>query len=184
MTINSLIMKKILLTVLVFLSLLGTIYLFNYLSLNQPAFKETNTDSRNEGIKYDLHYKNFVFLNTLIFNLKDVSFSKSSADVFRVLLQVASALKDKKFETIVLTFRGNPKFILHGDYFERLGNEYEIQNPIYMMRTFPENLYDLNGYHAYGEWTGGMLGVVNRQLEDLNDFHDKWYKNDLILSKE
>ena len=45
--------------------------------------------------------------------------------------------------------------------------------------TFPENLKTTSGLSAYSQWEGGMLGVLNRQLEDFNDFHDKWYLNDL-----
>ena len=32
---------------------------------------------------------------------------------------------------------------------------------------------------AYPEWTGGLLGVAGKQIEDFNDFHMKWYLEDL-----
>lgn len=173
-------MKKLLGFTLIVILLFGIIYLFNFLSLNQPTQNHTKSDSRNIGINFELHYKAYIFPNILIFNLKDVSSENSSADVFRVFLQVASSLKDKKFKTVELSFKGNSKFILQGDYFEQIGIEFGDQNPIYTMRTFPEHLYDMNGQLAYSEWSGGIIGVMNKQLEDLNDFHNKWYKDELL----
>nr|MBC8489582.1 hypothetical protein [Bacteroidota bacterium] len=54
------------------------------------------------------------------------------------------------------------------------------QNPVYTMRTFPENLKNPDKSQSYSEWTGGWLGVSQKQIEDFNDFHDKWYFNDLL----
>jgi hypothetical protein len=51
------------------------------------------------------------------------------------------------------------------------------------MRTFPENLKTTEGYKAYSSWSGGLLGVLNQQMEDSNDFHDKWYMSEYVKSK-
>ena len=32
----------------------------------------------------------------------------------------------------------------------------------------------MSGMQAYGEWTGGWLGVMQKQAEDLNDFIAAW----------
>ena len=172
-------MKKIIWTVIAFAILIGGIYLFNYLSLNQPVLTKINSDNRNSGIEIDLHYKNYIIPNVLIFNLKNVSNDKAVADVFRVLLQTTAALEEKEFETIELAFRGKSKFKLKGSYFKELGKEYEVQNPVYTMRTFPENILEMTGQNAYSVWTGGLLGVLNKQMEDFNDFNKKWYLNEL-----
>lgn len=174
-------MKKIIWIVIAFAILIGGFYLFNYLTLKQPVLTKIDSDSRNFGIEVDLHYKNYVIPNVLVFNLKNVSNDKAVADVFRVLLQATSELKEKDFETVELAFKGTTKFKLKGSYFKELGDEYETQNPVYTMRTFPENLMDLKGQPAYSEWTGGLLGVLNKQMEDFNDFNRKWYLEDLSL---
>jgi len=31
------------------------------------------------------------------------------------------------------------------------------------------------GSRAYSGWIGGVLGVLEKQMEDFNDFHKKWY---------
>ncbi|MEK0337272.1 MAG: hypothetical protein QQN41_07555 [Nitrosopumilus sp.] len=172
-------MKKVVWIVIALSIGIGGIYLFNYLTLTQPVLKTIDSDNRNTGIEFELHYKNYVIPNVLVFNLKDVADDKAIADVFRVLLQTTSVLKEKDFETIELAFKGTSKFKIKGIYFRELGKEYETQNPVYTMRTFPENLLDMNGQSAYSEWTGGLLGVLNKQMEDFNDFNKKWYLESL-----
>lgn len=174
-------MKKIILA-LVFVVIIGGIYLFNYLTLIQPVLKTVDSDDRNTGIEFELHYKSYVIPNVLVFDLKDVAEDKAVADVFRVLLETSSVLKEKDFEFIELAFKGTSKFKLKGDFFKELGENFEIQNPVYTLRTFPENLIDMQGQAAYSKWTGGLLGVLNKQMEDFSDFNKKWYLDDLIMN--
>lgn len=47
------------------------------------------------------------------------------------------------------------------------------------MRNFPENLYRPDGQRAFGSWTGGLLGVVGKQMEDFREFHKQWYVEDM-----
>ena len=61
--------------------------------------------------------------------------------------------------------KGEIKFKLKGDYFKQLGEEYSYQNPIYTTRTFPENILNLDGTNAYSRWTGGIIGVTEKQIE-------------------
>lgn len=156
------------------------IYSYNYFTLSKPVKSIVNEDYRNEGIDFEVHYKNYINVNTFEFNLKSVSSQKAAVDVFRVLLQTSSALKNSHFEKVELEYNGTQKFFLKGDYFRQLGREYGEQNPVYVMRTFPENLFHPNGNTAYDKWEGGLLGVMGKQIEDLNDFHKKWYLNDMM----
>jgi hypothetical protein len=156
------------------------VYIFNYVTLIQPTTSKISNDNRNEGISVDVHYKFYIFFNILEYNLKNVPANKAAMDVFRVFLQTSSALKDKKFKKVELSFKGTIKFVLNGDYFRQLGNEFGTQNPIFTMRTFPENLYNSNGEAVYSKWEGGMLGVFSKQMNDFNDFNKKWYLDELI----
>lgn len=173
-------MKKLFLAIVSITLIILGIYLFNYITLIQPVSAEITKDLRNEGIAVDIHYKNYISTSTLIFNLKKIEGEKAVADVFRVLLQTSSALKNKKFDNIELAFEGESKFVLKGDYFQELGLQYEDQNPMYTMRTFPQNIYDMNGKLAYSEWDGGILGVLSKQMEDFQDFNNKWYLAEII----
>jgi hypothetical protein len=169
-------MKKtiIILPILIVIAVVGT-YAVNYFQLQQPMNQAIQSDYRNDGIDVSVHYSNYVDPSTLVYDLRKVSGSNSASDVFRVLLQFADRIKTKRFSTIELAYKGKTKFKLEGYYFQTLGEEYGSQNPVYTMRTFPEHLKTPSGAEAYSGWTGGWLGVLNKQLEDFNDFHKRWY---------
>lgn len=173
-------MKKsiIIISSLIILAVAG-IYAMNFCQLQSRMNAVLKDDYRNSGIEVSVHYSSYPNPSTLIYDLKAISGSSSPADVFRVLLQFAEKVKEKKFNTVQLRFRGKTKFQLDGLYFQTIGKEYSSQNPVYTMRTFPENLKNPDGSRAYSEWTGGWLGVVKQQMEDFNDFHRKWYLSDL-----
>ncbi len=59
--------------------------------------------------------------------------------------------------------------------FQELGIEFDSgQNPVYLVRTFPEKLTPA-GVPAYEKWEGGLLGVTSKQINNFNDFCDKWF---------
>jgi hypothetical protein len=174
-------MKKLFWTLGGILIIVAGIYLYNFMTIIHPTTSKINADSRNDGIYINVHYKNYIEFSTLVFNLTTIRSNKAAADVFRVFLQTTSALNDKKFDKVELQLKGTTKFVLKGDYFKQLGNEYEEQNPVYTIRTFPENLYLPNGESAYSKWEGGMLGVFSKQMDDFNDFNNKWYLEDLEI---
>ena len=99
----------------------------------------------------------------------------ATIDLTRALFQTAEALKDREFGRIILARQGKPMFMMEGAAFTQLGQEYSAgQNPVYLIRTLPEQLYLPDGTAAYGAWTGGWLGVLSRQLEDVNAFGRAW----------
>lgn len=171
--------KKLILLPLVIIVISALVVSANYLTVGAPLSETLETDPRNKGIEVSAHYYNYIFPSTLVFDLKSISDNNSAADVFRVLLQFSSKIKNKDFETVQLAFRGTEKFQLKGSYFKELGQEFGEQNPIYTMRTFPENVYHPDGAHAYDTWTGGIIGVLAKQLNDFNEFHRDWYIRDM-----
>jgi len=171
--------KRVILFVIILVAILIIIYLFNYINLQSKMSSVLNDDYRNEGIIVSVHYKYYILPSTLVYNLKSISGTNSMADVFRVFLQFADSVKSKKFSIVELQFRGTTKFKLDGEYYNTLGEEYSWQNPIYTINNFPQNLMNLEGSSAYPEWTGGWLGVASKQMEDFNNFHTKWYLEDM-----
>lgn len=134
-------------------------------------------DPRNEGIKVSVYFGDKPSI--LIYDLKTISGNHSMMDVLRVLFQFSEKVKDDKYSEVKLAFRKKTKFIINGDYFQKLGQEYSFQNPVYTTRTLPENLFNPDGTKAFNSWTGGLMGVINRQMEDLKDFSTKWYLAEL-----
>ena len=173
-------MKQKFLKPLIILSLITSLYCTENTENNpfQPLMNEViESDSRNKGIEISVYYGDNQSI--LEYDLKSISNENSIADVFRVFLQFAEKVKSYKFDKVKLAFRKKVKFVINGDYFQKLGEEFSFQNPIYTMRTFPENLMNSDSSKAYSKWTGGWLGVSKKQMEDFNDFHKKWYFSEL-----
>ncbi len=163
----------------VILLILTLIFSINYINLQSRMNDVLKNDPRNLNISVSVHYEKYLNLSILVYDLKGISKENSMADVFRVFLQFAESVKDKKFDVVELSFNGVTKFKITGVYFNTLGQEYSKQNPIYTMRTFTENLMKPDGTKAYSQWTGGLLGVITHQMEDFNEFHKEWYLKDL-----
>jgi hypothetical protein len=157
------------------------VYVFNYVNLQSPMSQVVESDPRNSGIEVAVHYGYYIDLSTITYDLRSIEGQKSMMDVFRVLLQYAASVKDKRFDRVELCCRGQMKFLVSGEYFQQLGREYAAQNPVYTMRTFSENLVTPDGQRAFPVWTGGLLGVLQKQMEDFNEFHQRWYIRDLAL---
>jgi hypothetical protein len=138
------------------------------------------SDPRNEGIKISVDTDEAQ--SVLLINMESLSAERSMADVFRVFLQFSEKMKDRLFKEVKLEYRKNIKFKIDGKYYQKIGKEFETQNPVYTVRTFPENLMKPDGSKAYPSWKGGMIGVVKKQMEDFNDFNKKWYFD--AISKE
>lgn len=147
----------------------------NLLMVQRFVWQAAAEDPRNEGIEFVGYYRYGVLPTELVVDLWSIQPDKSMADVSRVLLSIARELKDREFDRVILAWRGDARFAMDGPYFARLGREYGIQNPVYTLRTMPENVYLIDGRPAFDTWTGGLLGVLGKQMEDLKDFHLRWY---------
>jgi hypothetical protein len=150
-----------------------TVWGINFISLQAPLNSIVSSDSRNAGIKVSASYQWMINPGVLVFSVDETS-SASPADVSRILLQYAERLEGRKFGSVLLAQRGRPVFLLKGDYFKQIGEEYGVQNVIYTLRTMPENVYELDGSPAFSSWSGGWIGVLGRQFEDLGDFYRRW----------
>lgn len=134
-------------------------------------------DARNAGVVVHVHR---AAADVLVYDLISVAPTNSMADVFRVLLQFAHTEQAREFKTVQLSLRGAPRFLISGSYFRQLGQEFGAQNPVYTIRMFPESLTKMDGSRAYPSWSGGLIGVVGKQMQDANDFQRRWWMNDLF----
>lgn len=177
-------MKKLTIVAAVVISSIAVVYGVNYIQLQDVMNSVIEKDSRNQGIDVSVRYGSYLNLSVLVYELRDITGTNSRADVFRVFLQFADAVQEKEFETVQLAFRGDTRFIMDGSYFNKLGREYSFQNPVYTMRTLPEELSHPNGDRAYYSFSdGGLLGGLTSELDNFNDFHDKWYLDDLLTEQ-
>ncbi|QDZ06430.1 hypothetical protein FPZ24_02185 [Sphingomonas panacisoli] len=113
--------------------------------------------------------------NDIVFDVWRLAPDGSMADMDRQLFKAAEALKGRPFDHVVLAYHGVGRFMIDGAHFGVIGDSWSYQNPIFIVRTLPENVSDMTGKPAFETWTGGLLGVVSQQMEDHNKLHEQWY---------
>ena len=157
---------------------IAAVWCLNHFIVDRPLQQLLLNDARNHSIKASSHWKNWVNPDELVFNVKGLTGEDSRLDVFRVFLQYAGTLKDKRYSRVVLASQGRPKFTIDGTYFQELGAEYDTQHPLYTIRTFPTHVSTMDGGHPFHEYEGGILGVLDAEMEQFSEFSDEWYLND------
>jgi len=168
-------MKKTLSVSLLVVLIFAGLRLYQHSQLQVPMNEVLAEDSRNSGIKVDVSYDGWLPSQTIVYDLKGFSGINSQLDIFRVLMRYAVKKKDTRFERVYLAHQGQKKFLLSGDFFQKTGQEFEGENPVYVIRTFPENVFNLTGERAFPQWEGGVLGVLAKQTEDFAEFNRRWY---------
>lgn len=151
------------------------VWVYNQTALQKPLENVLTSDPRNKVVFAKAHFDGWVNTGTIVFNLTDVAGNSSQADVFRVLLQYARALKDQKYDRVILAAYGEKKFVIPGEYFQQLGLEYETQNPMYTISTFPHHVARMNGEHPFPEYEGGVFAVLGKEMEEFNEMNREWY---------
>lgn len=162
---------------LIGLCLIGGLVALTFVRLQSPAM---------EAMKYRdatvLSYYRYGFVpDSIVFDIWAVDGGNSAAGTIGGLIEFADALSDREFREVVLAYRGQARFILEGRHFKTIGREAAYQNPVYTVRTLPEKLRTPDGRRAYGSWTGGMLGVLSQQMDDVNAFARDWYIRDELM---
>ena len=172
-------LRKVVSTAGLLAVLAGGAFAWNQSTLQGPLQEVLDADERNAGVDVRVHYKHYMNPGVIVYDLRGVDAGKSPLDVFRVFLQFAEAMKEESFERVELSFRGETKFVLDGPGFHELGGSYEAENPMFLVRTFPERLQTPAGARAYGVHEGGGLMVLGAQMDDFNDFHQSWWSEAL-----
>ncbi|MFV3129553.1 hypothetical protein [Niveispirillum sp. KHB5.9] len=148
----------------------------NFFSATLPVSRAIGGDDRNGGISAYGYHQYLLLPGTLVFDVRDVGGGVSPLDMTRALLQTASAMKGRRFEKVILAYRGSTRYVMSGSYFQELGRNFNAgENPLYLMRTLPQNLRKPDGRDAFSTWTGGVLGVLTQQMDDFSDFHKQWW---------
>jgi Type VI secretion system VasI, EvfG, VC_A0118 len=155
---------------------------FNYVAVQQPLRQVLAADPRNQVVTANAHFDGWIRWSALVVDVTNVSAEGTRLDVFRTFLEYAAAMKGRRFERVVLACRGVKKFSLDGGYFQQLGREYEAQNPIYTIRTFPSHVTTMDGSKPFSEYEGGMLEVLKQETDQFAVFNDQWYVTDLQVS--
>ncbi|MCE6958065.1 hypothetical protein LAZ40_03215 [Cereibacter sphaeroides] len=128
------------------------------------------------------YYRWGVTPDRIVFDLWKAGPEASAASVLGAFFDFAQEMKDRRFEEVLLAWRGDVRFRLDGDDFREIGVERDWQNPVYVVRTFPEKLRTPEGRPAFESWSGGLIGVLGAQMDDVNSFADAWFRKDVLES--
>lgn len=143
---------------------------------NAPVFLPVHQALDGETDASMVAYRSWlVSPSKVVLDVRSVEGTQSMAGMDRMLLKAAEGLKDSEYGVVVLAYRGEPKLLMDGAFFQELGVTRQTQNPIYTMRTMQEHIQNLDGSPAFGQWSGGWLGVLGKQLEDHGEFHRRWW---------
>lgn len=149
------------------------IAVFN-LSVWWPVSQALGSDDRNSGFGLHAYRSALVHPRDITLDLVTVD-SAATIDLTRGLFQAAEALKDREFGEVTLARGGKAVFVMSGADFKELGASVAAgENPIYLLRTLPAKLTLPDGRRAFGSWSGGWLGVLSGQMDDLNAFGPAW----------
>ena len=173
-------MKKVLIGVLIaVLAVFG----FNFFSAYSPLRTALKKDTRNEAVTAIAYHRWLLDPTTVVFDVVSLDGNASQMDVMRSFFLYAQQMQGRKLNAVALAHKGSIKFVLDGDDFASIGRQFATQNPVYLLRTFPSKLQRPNGTKAFSTWTGGLLGVVGKEMEDLTELGRQWYLNDLVRSR-
>jgi hypothetical protein len=155
------------------------IWFANVILVGGPLKKAVLSDSRNQGVIVDAHFEHFINPNVLVYNLKGVAPTNSRLDVLRVFLLFAEQEKAHRFTAVKLDCNGRSRYFIRGTYFQQLGQMYATENPLYIMRMFPTNVFTLDGRQAFKASDGGLMGMID-DLKNATTFIDRWCFSDLV----
>lgn len=148
----------------------------NFILAWRPIAKALGEDSRNSGYVLRAHLGAYLNPKMLVLDLREVKLA-TPADLLRGVFEAAAAMHaaGRRFDRVVLERRGTPVFVIKGADFDEIGRQRTGgENPVYMIRKFPSRLYRPDGTAAYGEWSGGIFGVLSHEMEDVNHAVAEW----------
>jgi len=149
----------------------------NFARVDLPA--QTALEGR-DYVTAHAYYRYGVDPSSIVFDIWGTSVDASGAGVLGALFDFAEEMKNREFSYVYLAYRGNVRFRISGKKFSDIGQSLSYQNPVYLIRTLPESVEAPDGRSAFGSWSGGLLGVLNAQMEDVNQLNKDWWINDEI----
>ena len=149
---------------------------FGYPRLHNNSIREHLKACETHGVVgADVYYASQFTSDVVVFDLKSGSSSGARRiDPVHLLLQFAAKLDYSSLERVILAREGTQKFYVTASDIKRLASSYDAGGRIWSFNHLPERCRTMSGARAYDTWTGGWLGVAQRQTDDLNSFITAW----------
>ena len=156
--------------------LLGVVTIFVWPHVHNNGIREQLRSCESSGvIDVDVYYDGPFASDVIVFDLSDrLTAVARRIDPVHLLLQFVTKAKSSSLHRIVLAHRGVKLFYVSADDIEELASSYDAGGRIWAFNHLPERCRTMSGTSAYETWSGGWLGVAERQTEDLNSLLEAW----------
>jgi DNA-directed RNA polymerase subunit RPC12/RpoP len=142
---------------------------------------------RNQGLRAELkrcesygivdvsvYYRGYLSTRDIVFDFQTGAAKGRRIDPVHLLMQFASRLNLAGTDNVYLARDGDERFRVASRSLDPLASSYENGGRIWAFNNLPAAVRRIDGSQAYGEWTGGWLGVMKGQVEDLGSFLEQW----------
>lgn len=117
----------------------------------------------------------YTWPGNLVFDVRTLDRSETRLiDVLHLFLQFGSKIADTGASRITIAAGGREVFWIQKRDLDELSEQYRLGARLWAFNHWPERLRRPNGERAYGGWSGGALGVMSGQLEDMADALREW----------
>lgn len=128
-----------------------------------------------EAVEADVYYRGVFSGEVVVFNFVDgKSSSTRRIDPVHLLLEFAGKLDLSSVRRVVLARGGRDIFYVSSKELRPLADSYAGGGRVWSFNHLPESVRTMSGRPAFEEWTGGWLGVLQKQAEDNNKFIRDW----------
>ncbi len=110
----------------------------------------------------------------IVFDVRSCKGDSRLIDSLHLLMQFGSKIKDESFTHLSVASGGEEVYRLEKSDLDELAHQYELGARIWAFDHWPERLRKPTGERAYESWSGGFLGVMKAQAEDLNEALRAW----------
>jgi hypothetical protein len=129
----------------------------------------------NGVVSVRVSYSGLVGTDTVVFDLRDGnSAGARRIDPVHLLMQFADKLDLYSIRRVVLARNGQHRFYIHAMDLKPLADSYAADGQLWAFNNLPASVRRMDGSRAFEEWSGGWLGVLKEQTEDVNDFITEW----------
>ncbi len=126
-------------------------------------------------IHANVTYEGLISTEGVVFDVLDGgSPSARRIDPVHLLLQFAGRLDMYSIERVVLARNGRHVFYISAADLRPLADSYAGGGRVWAFNNVPARVRTMSGGRPYNEWSGGWLGVLQKQSEDVNDFIREW----------
>lgn len=143
-------------------------------TIRRPLQELSESKEEFSGIVAEAQYGGYLDTGTLIFNLIKID-EPNKITPFLFFMEFAKKLNNRKFDKVIIQYKGKTKFLLDGLNFTRLGTLAQAKTPEEVALDFPPFLKKPDGLKAFEEPFGEEQWVEQKQIKNFKDFLVEWY---------